>query len=119
MGTRAFEEGPTRSRSCAALAPATAPAPAKPLRQFLESLDDRRRAIDERPARRRGRRPPASDPSSNRGGDHGGFTGLEALWNYFFWQGLSINGFDDVGHVLRLSVDASASCTPATRTTRR
>ena len=43
--------------------------------------------------------PPPSDPSYN--GGQGGFTGLEAIWNYPFWQGLSINGFDSVGHILR------------------
>ena len=26
---------------------------------------------------------------------------MEAIWNYFFWQTLSTNALDDLGHVLR------------------
>ena len=35
----------------------------------------------------------------------GGFTGLEAIWDYVYWQTLSINMFDDVGHIVRLGAD--------------
>ena len=29
---------------------------------------------------------------------------MEAIWNFFYWQALSTNALDDIGHVLRLSV---------------
>ncbi len=74
----------------------------KPIRQFLDTMDDRRRAIedDERAVRAA---PPAPDPTAITNG-RGGFTGLEAIWNYLYWQSLSINGFDSVGHILRVSL---------------
>ena len=36
---------------------------------------------------------------------------MEALWNYFYWQTLTTNPLDDVGHVLRLSVIVN-ECSP-------
>ena len=107
VGRRAFERGANEVAELRRLA-ADAPATARPLRQLFESLDDRRRAIDEstpgqKDARGKVDAPPASDPSQNNGG-RGGFTGFESLWNYFFWQTLSINGYDDLGHVLRLGL---------------
>ena len=42
---------------------------------------------------------------------------MEAIWNYFFWQALSTNALDDLGHVLRLNVSVNA-CS-ATSTTAR
>ena len=101
VGARAFEKGANEVKELRALAQ-DAPATAKPLRQLLEALDDRRRAVDNDP---RGAiaAPPANDPSMNRGKTTG-FTGLESIWNFFFWQGLSINGLDDVSHILRISV---------------
>jgi virulence factor Mce-like protein len=79
-----------------------APELAKPLRQFLQTIDDRARAVEPDP-RAAATDPPAGDKThiSGRGG---GFTGMEALWNYFYWQALTTNPLDDVGHVLRLSV---------------
>ena len=47
--------------------------------------------------------PPAPDKTHITAGS-GGFTGMEAIWNYFYWQALSTNALDDVGHVLRLNV---------------
>jgi hypothetical protein len=35
---------------------------------------------------------------------------MEAIWNYFFWQTLSINMVDDVGHTLRASLTAAPDC---------
>jgi hypothetical protein len=29
---------------------------------------------------------------------------MEAIWNYFYWQTLSTNALDDIGHVLRLGI---------------
>ncbi|MBN1528200.1 MAG: MCE family protein [Thermoleophilaceae bacterium] len=78
-----------------------APGLAKPLRQFLESTDDRRRAVEPDP-RAAATDPPAPDKTHITG--EGGFTGMEAVWDYFFWQALSTNALDDLGHVLRLNV---------------
>jgi virulence factor Mce-like protein len=99
-GISAFRKGAEEVRTLRRLGP-KAPPFAKPLRQFLETMDDRRRATDEDP-RAKVNGPPQSDPSF--GGGRGGFTGFEALWNYLFWQSLSINGYDDVGHSLRASI---------------
>jgi phospholipid/cholesterol/gamma-HCH transport system substrate-binding protein len=99
-GTRTFRKGAEEVRALRRLGP-KAPPFAKPLRQFLQTMDDRRRATDD-DARAKVNGPPASDPSF--GGGRGGFTGLEAFWNYFFWQSLSLNGYDDIGHALRASL---------------
>lgn len=78
------------------------PALAKPLRQFLTSIDDRRRAVEPDP-RAKATGPPAPDPTHIPSGSQGGFTGMEALWDYFYWQALSTNALDNTGHVLRLT----------------
>ncbi len=36
---------------------------------------------------------------------------MEALWNYFYWQALSTNALDDIGHVLRLNIVTATACT--------
>lgn len=77
-----------------------APGLADPLRKYLESLDDRSRSI-ETDLRARETAPPPPDKAAYREGD--GFTGMESLINYFYWQTLSINGFDQVSHVLRFT----------------
>jgi ABC-type transporter Mla subunit MlaD len=80
------------------------PGLAKPLRQFLQTIDDRERAV-EPDARAAATDPPAPDKThiSRRGG----FTGMEAVWNYFFWQALTTNALDDVGHVLRVGISVA------------
>jgi phospholipid/cholesterol/gamma-HCH transport system substrate-binding protein len=78
---------------------AEAPGMAKPLRQFLQSLDNRDRSVDSNPLAAK-LAPPAPDPTSNAKGK--GFTGFEAFWNYVYWQTLAINGYDDIGHMLRV-----------------
>ena len=109
VGTRAFREGSTEVRELRTLA-ADAPAAAKPLRQFLESLDDRRRAIDSDPRGKVGA-PPAPDVSNKGRPNNGGFTGLENLWNFFYWSGMSLNGFDNVSHFLRVGITVN-KCSP-------
>ena len=89
-----------RSRSCAA-SRATRPGLAKPLRQFLQTIDDRKRAVEPDP-RAAATDPPAPDKTHITG--TGGFTGMEAIWNFFYWQTLSTNALDDLGHVLRLGI---------------
>jgi ABC-type transporter Mla subunit MlaD len=85
-----------------------APATAKPLRQLLQSLDDRRHAVDT-DARALATQPPAPDPTHVNAG--GGFTGFESLANYFFWQTMTTNGFDAIGHQLRVGATVS-KCSP-------
>jgi phospholipid/cholesterol/gamma-HCH transport system substrate-binding protein len=84
-----------------------APPFAKPLRQFLQTIDDRKRAIENDP-RAKETAPPAPDPTAIP--NEGGFTGMEAVWNYFFWQTLSINMLDDEAHILRASLSAVPDC---------
>ena len=36
---------------------------------------------------------------------------MEAIWNYFFWQTLSINMLDDTSHILRASLTLN-ECSP-------
>ena len=87
-------------------APRQAAAPVPP--------DDRRpQAVDGRRPERRGsaRRPPPTRRPSRTGQ---GYTGMEALLNYVYWQTLGINAFDQVGHVLRI-VLLSATRARATR----
>jgi ABC-type transporter Mla subunit MlaD len=100
-GTRALREGQDEIAELKALAPLSAPT-GKPLRQFLQTMDDRKRAVEDDP---RGSRsaPPAPDKTA----EGTGFTGFEAIWNYPFWQTLSLNAFDQVGHMLRVSLTVS------------
>jgi phospholipid/cholesterol/gamma-HCH transport system substrate-binding protein len=79
-----------------------APGFAKPLRQFLQTLDDRGRAVE--PDRRAAASGPPAGDKTHTTSSRAGFTGMEAIWNYFYWQALSTNPLDDIGHVLRLSI---------------
>jgi ABC-type transporter Mla subunit MlaD len=105
-GTRAFHEGRQEIAELRTLA-AGAPPFAKPLRQFLQTIDDRKRAIENDP-RAKATAPPAPDPTAIQ--DQGGFTGMEAIWNYFYWQTLSINMLDDTAHILRASLTITPDC---------
>jgi ABC-type transporter Mla subunit MlaD len=106
VGTRAFREGRQEIAELRKLA-AGAPALAKPLRQFLQTSDDRKRAIENDP-RAKATAPPAPDPTAIP--NEGGFTGLESVWNYFYWQTLSINMLDDTAHILRASLTVAPGC---------
>ena len=106
VGTKAFNEGKQEVAELNKLA-VNAPPFAKPLRQFLQTIDDRKRAIENDP-RAKETAPPAPDPTAISG--EGGFTGMEAIWNYFFWQTLSINMLDDIAHMLRASLTADPQC---------
>ncbi|HEY1357452.1 MAG TPA: MlaD family protein [Thermoleophilaceae bacterium] len=86
------------------------PGLAKPLRQFLTSLDDRTRAVEPDP-RAAATGPPAGDKTHIPSGTKGGFTGMEGLWDYFYWQALSTNPLDKSGHVLRLTALVN-QCSP-------
>jgi hypothetical protein len=106
VGTRAFKAGKEEIAELRRLA-VNAPPFAKPLRQFLQTIDDRKRAIEDDP-RAKATAPPAPDPTAIP--DKGGFTGMEAIWDYFFWQTLSINMLDDDAHILRASLTAEPDC---------
>jgi virulence factor Mce-like protein len=106
VGNRAVRKGRGEMRELRELASEAQPF-ARPLRQFLQSADERRRAIEDDP-RAKASAPPAPDPTAISGS--GGFTAMEAIWNYFFWQTLSINMVDDVGHILRASLTAAPDC---------
>jgi ABC-type transporter Mla subunit MlaD len=85
-----------------------APRLARPLRQFLQSIDDRERSVDDDPLHM-GLAPPAPDKTAAQEGE--GFTGMEALMNYVYWQTLGINGFDQVSHFLRIAL-LQTDCSP-------
>jgi len=86
-----------------------APELAKPLRQFLELLDDRSRSIEDDVLAKE-TSPPEPDKTAYKEGQ--GFTGMEALLNYVYWQTLGINAFDKVSHVLRIALLNSVTCGP-------
>jgi hypothetical protein len=86
-----------------------APSAGKPLRQLLQTLDDRSRALRPDP-RAAETAPPAPDPTSNAQGH--GFTGFEAILNYVYWQTLSLNQFDSVSHMLRGVAIQDPLCSP-------
>jgi ABC-type transporter Mla subunit MlaD len=78
-----------------------APVTGEILADFLRDLDDPRRAveIDNRVPRDTGRtdtRPGRSDTE--------GYTGLEALLNYVYYQAGAVNQFDQNGHLLHISL---------------
>jgi ABC-type transporter Mla subunit MlaD len=85
---------------------------AKPLRQFLQTMDDRKRAI-ENDVRAKRAAPPSPDPTAISG--EGGFTGFEAIFDYLYWQTLSINMTDNISHIVRLGTQLSEGeqgCSP-------
>jgi ABC-type transporter Mla subunit MlaD len=79
------------------------PGTAKPLRQFLQTMDDARRSV-ERDPRAAASAPPAPDKTADRtSAGRDGFTGFEAFWNYAYWQALAINARDNKSHILRIN----------------
>jgi phospholipid/cholesterol/gamma-HCH transport system substrate-binding protein len=97
IGRKALNDSRREVDQLAALS-ADAPQLAKPLRQFLQTMDNRSRSVMNDP-RAAASAPPSPDPTAYHKGQ--GFTGFEAFWNYVYWQALSINPFDSIGHVLR------------------
>ena len=101
------ESQPRRSPSCARLA-RFAPRLGKPLRQFLQALDDRARSTENDPAGGARWRPPRRTRRPTSAGQ--GFTGMEGLMNYFYFQTLAINATDELGHLLRIVLIAGGPC---------
>jgi ABC-type transporter Mla subunit MlaD len=121
-GVRAVRDGRDEVRELVRVGE-QAPATFLPLREYLQSIDDRSRTvelaggrIENDPRARVGAPPPPDITAPSRTPRTTGFTGMESFWNYFFWQGLSLNGFDDVGHLLRVNVQLNPACggTPGT-----
>jgi ABC-type transporter Mla subunit MlaD len=108
-GTLAFRHGGPSIRELNALAPDAYPT-FKRLRQYFQTIDDRRRALGavsggDSPLNKQQSTidaPPAPDPTAPTAGGPKGYTGMEAFWNYFFWQTLDINGYDNRSHMLRI-----------------
>jgi ABC-type transporter Mla subunit MlaD len=86
-----------------------APSLAKPLRQFLQTIDDRGRSTEDDPLAAK-TSPPAPDKAAYSKGQ--GFTGMEGLLNYIYYQTLAVNGFDQISHVLRIALLNSVTCGP-------
>jgi ABC-type transporter Mla subunit MlaD len=80
---------------------ASAPAVSEMLADFLRDLDDPARAveIDERAGEDTGRS--GTEPGTP---DTMGYTGLEGLLNYVYYQTGALNQFDQVGHLLHFSL---------------
>ncbi|GAC1325309.1 MAG: hypothetical protein NVSMB25_23670 [Thermoleophilaceae bacterium] len=106
IGNQAFRASQRDIDELRALA-ADAPATAKPLRQFLQTLDNRKRTADP-DVRAAQTAPPAPDPTKFSPGQ--GFTGFESLLNYAYWQVLAINEFDSLGHFLRVVLIEDPKC---------
>jgi ABC-type transporter Mla subunit MlaD len=102
-GRRALASGRDEIRDLAE-AGRNAPATAEILGDLVADLDDPRRAVedDARAARR------CSDPSrpchATGRESPAGFTGLEALLNYVYYQSGAINQFDSFGHFLQFNI---------------
>lgn len=105
--TQALKESDRELSTLRSLAQ-NAPGTSKPLRQVLQSLDDRAHAVGD-DARAQASGPPAPDPTHLSG--PGGFTGFESIANYFFWQTMTTNGFDAIGHQLRVGATVT-KCSP-------
>jgi ABC-type transporter Mla subunit MlaD len=109
VGKKALTDSKDEIATLKALA-ADAPATFKPLRQFLQTLDNRKRSFDH-DSRATVTAPPAPDPTRANGR---GFTGMEGIWNFFYWQTLSINEFDSISHFLRILAIQDPNCSPYT-----
>ena len=86
-----------------------APRLGKPLRQFLQTIDDRDRYTTPDPAAAAAAPPPPDKVAWKEGT---GFTGMEVLWNYIYFQTLGINAVDDLGHLLRITAFTGDDCAP-------
>jgi ABC-type transporter Mla subunit MlaD len=110
-GSSALRESKDEIRHLRQLAK-DAPATGKPLRQFLQTLDDRSRSFDNDP-RAAQSAPPSPDPTSiARTKGNKGFTGMEGVLTFFYWQTLSLNQFDSVSHFLRVLGINDPDCSP-------
>jgi ABC-type transporter Mla subunit MlaD len=89
---------------------ANAPRLGRPLRQLLQTADDRSRGRPDTRAAQSA--PPNPDPTSIANSDRTAFTAMESVWNYIFWQTLAINEFDSVSHFLHVLLVVGSECAP-------
>jgi ABC-type transporter Mla subunit MlaD len=100
IGNKAFKDSRDEIKQLKAIG-FNAPSAAKQTRQFLQSFDDRNRSIEPDP-RAKESAPPSPDPTAYKDGQ--GFTGMESLLNYAYWQTLALNPYDQIGHLLRVAL---------------
>jgi ABC-type transporter Mla subunit MlaD len=106
-GTRAVKASADEINELRKLA-VNAPALGKPLRQLLQTADDRSRGrADSRVSQSA---PPSPDPTSVAKSKGKGFTAFEDLLNYVYWQALAINEFDSISHQLRVLLLVGSKC---------
>jgi ABC-type transporter Mla subunit MlaD len=100
VGEQALRRGHDEIAQLAA-AGKQAPATAEILADFLRDLDDPRRAveIDDRVPADTGRTNPQPGKKDTKG-----YTGLEGLLNYVYYQAGSLNQYDQIGHMLHFSL---------------
>jgi ABC-type transporter Mla subunit MlaD len=93
VGQRALTKGRDEVRALRNAAKKSYPV-ANDLADFLRDIDDPRRAVetDARAAVDTGRKAPT------------GYTGMEGLLNYVYYQTLAINQYDEIGHLLHFSI---------------
>jgi ABC-type transporter Mla subunit MlaD len=110
VGSRAFAHSAQEIAELRKVAK-NAPGLAKPLRQLLQTADDPKRHVDNDP-RAADTAPPSPDLNSNarNGGKRKGFTAMESLLNYIYWQTLAINEFDSLSHLLRVAAYQIPDC---------
>ena len=110
VGSRAFRHSAEEIAALEQVAK-SAPGLAKPLRQLLQTSDDPKRHPDNDP-RAAATAPPSPDNNSNakQGGKRKGFTAMESLLNYIFWQTLAVNEFDSLSHLLRVAAYQIPDC---------
>ena len=107
-GSSAITESREEIRELRELA-AFAPRLGKRLRQFLQAIDDRRRSTENEPPAR-ALAPPAPDKTAYKDGQ--GHTGMEAFWNYIYFQTLAVNSHDEISHLLRIILFPGGPCAP-------
>ena len=100
MGEQALRRGRDEIEQLAE-AGRQAPATAEILADFLRDLDDPRRAveIDDRVTADTGRTDPRAGQEDTKG-----YTGLEGLLNYVYYQTGALNQYDQIGHLLHFSL---------------
>jgi ABC-type transporter Mla subunit MlaD len=105
-GRSAFNESRDEVAELRRLA-SDAPKFGRPLRQFLQTIDTRARTVKP-DIRAEQTAPPRPDPTADVKGK--GFTGIEGLLNYFYYQTLSVNVFDEISHSLNVVGFENAEC---------
>jgi ABC-type transporter Mla subunit MlaD len=108
-GLRAVRASSDEIRELRLLA-ANAPRLGKPLRQLLQTADDRSRGRPDTRATETA--PPAPDPTAISNSRRTAFTAFESVWNYIYWQTLAINEFDSFSHYLRVLLVVGSPCAP-------